>query len=172
MDPNPDIEILDENSLFDTYIELLYKCQQLPEEDLRVLCEKAIEVLGVEDNVVKVPAPVTVWGDTHGQFYDLLEIFKLGGAIPETNYLFLGDYVDRGANSVELFSLLLAYKVRYPQRITLLRGGDEGREITQARGFYEEWWNKYQSINAWKYFTEVFDNIPIAAVVHLLYYKY
>mmetsp|Transcript_856 Transcript_856/g.806 ORF Transcript_856/g.806 Transcript_856/m.806 type:complete len:94 (+) Transcript_856:131-412(+) len=91
-----------------------------------------------EANMVEVPAPVTVCGSIKGQFHDLIEIFRIGGDIPGTNYLFLGSYVNRGIHSVETFTLLLALKVRYKDRITLLRGNQEASQITQTYGFYDE----------------------------------
>ncbi|KAG6331781.1 hypothetical protein ID866_7306 [Astraeus odoratus] len=94
-----------------------------------------------------------------------MELFKVGGFCPETNYLFMGDFVDRGFYSVETFLLLLALKVRYPDRITLIRGNHESRQITQVYGFYDECMRKYGSTNVWRWCCEVFDYLALAAIV-------
>lgn len=116
----------------DAHIESLLKCSPLPEQDVKALCDKAREILIEESNVQPVKCPVTVCGDIHGQFQDLLELFRIGGNCPDTNYLFMGDYVDRGYHSVETVTLLVALKVRYRDRITILRGNHESRQITQV----------------------------------------
>jgi serine/threonine-protein phosphatase 2A catalytic subunit len=116
----------------DAQIESLLRCQPLKEQEVKGLCAKAKEILANESNVQPVRCPVTVCGDIHGQFQDLLELFRIGGLSPDTNYLFMGDYVDRGYHSVETVSLLVALKVRYPDRITILRGNHESRQITQV----------------------------------------
>jgi len=108
-----------------------------------------------EGNVQSIDAPVTVCGDVHGQFFDLMELFRVGGHVPDTNYLFLGDFVDRGFYSVETFLLLLALKVRYPDRMMLIRGNHESRQITQVYGFYDECYRKYGSATVWRCCTEV-----------------
>ena len=119
----------------DKYIETLEKCEYINEKEVKLLCDKAKEQLIKEENVIYLDAPITICGDIHGQFHDLIELFRIGGDIPHTNYLFLGDFVDRGHNSVETFLLLLALKVRYPSRVALLRGNHESRQITQVYVF-------------------------------------
>ncbi|GJZ47736.1 serine/threonine-protein phosphatase PP-X isozyme 2 [Tanacetum coccineum] len=141
----------------DRQIEQLKNCEPLKESEVKALCLKAMEILVEESNVQRVDAPVTICGDIHGQFYDMKELFKVGGDCPKTNYLFLGDFVDRGFYSVETFLLLLALKVRYPDRITLIRGNHESRQITQVYGFYDECLRKYGSVNVWRYCTDIFD---------------
>ncbi|XP_059030567.1 cyclin-dependent kinase-like 3 isoform X3 [Mustela lutreola] len=126
---------------------------------------EAKEILTKESNVQEVRCPVTVCGDVHGQFHDLMELFRIGGKSPDTNYLFMGDYVDRGYYSVETVTLLVALKVRYRERITILRGNHESRQITQVYGFYDECLRKYGNANVWKYFTDLFDYLPLTALV-------
>lgn len=83
----------------------------------------------------------------------------------DTNYLFLGDYVDRGFYSVETVSLIIALKVRYKDRVTILRGNHESKELNKVYGFYDECMRKYTNENVWRYFTDVFFYIPLTALI-------
>jgi serine/threonine-protein phosphatase 6 catalytic subunit len=149
----------------DCWVEKVKRCECLTETELKELCDRVKEILMEESNVQPVHSPVTVCGDIHGQFFDLIELFAQGGDIPDTNYVFMGDFVDRGHHSVETLQLLLCYKARYPHCITLLRGNHECRQVTQVYGFYDECFRKYGSANAWKYCTEVFDYFSLACLI-------
>ncbi|XP_072634016.1 serine/threonine-protein phosphatase 6 catalytic subunit isoform X4 [Canis lupus baileyi] len=148
----------------DKYVEIARLCKYLPENDLKRLCDYVCDLLLEESNVQPVSTPVTVCGDIHGQFYDLCELFRTGGQVPDTNYIFMGDFVDRGYYSLETFTYLLALKAKWPDRITLLRGNHESRQITQVYGFYDECQTKYGNANAWRYCTKVFDMLTVAAM--------
>lgn len=133
-DDNDDNDNYSTNDL-DRLISKMYDCKLLTDKEVKFVCEKSKEILSSEGNIVRVRSPVTVCGDIHGQFYDLIELFKIGGPCPETNYLFMGDYVDRGYFSIEVVSLLLCLKIRYPTRIFLTRGNHESRQITKVSIF-------------------------------------
>ena len=149
----------------DDLLERLRKLEIPKESEIKILCDKAKELIIKTPNVASLTCPITVCGDIHGQFEDLMELFNVGGTIPETNYIFMGDFVDRGVNSVETFLYFLVLKVKYPDRITLLRGNHESRQITQVYGFYDECMRKFSSVNVWKMCTEVFDVLQLAAVI-------
>ncbi|CAI0457953.1 unnamed protein product [Linum tenue] len=108
--------------------------------------------------------PSTSAGDIHGQYSDLLRLFESGGFPPRANYLFLGDYVDRGKQSLETICLLLAYKIKYPENFFLLRGNHECASVNRIYGFYDECKRRY-SVRLWKVFTDCFNCLPVAALV-------
>ncbi|XP_027126208.2 phytochrome-associated serine/threonine-protein phosphatase 3 isoform X2 [Coffea eugenioides] len=149
----------------DQWIAKVKEGQHLSEDELQLLCEYVKEILIEESNVQPVNSPVTVCGDIHGQFHDLMKLFQTGGHVPETNYIFMGDFVDRGYNSLEVFTILLLLKARYPANITLLRGNHESRQLTQVYGFYDECQRKYGNANAWRYCTDVFDYLTLSAII-------
>ncbi|KAI9807031.1 MAG: sporulation-induced protein [Sarcosagium campestre] len=243
----------------DEWLEQAKMCKYLPENDMKKLCEIVKECLMEESNIQPVRTPVTVCGDIHGQFYDLLELFRVAGGMPNSthvapptvptkvitsddieppseitnpklkrkiisdsssgsggsptgsdedadnepaggtqadvsnallnadsrsdggdsrlglglennaqggqNYIFLGDFVDRGYFSLETFTLLMCLKAKYPDRVTLVRGNHESRQITQVYGFYEECQTKYGNASVWKSCCQVFDFLALAAIV-------
>jgi serine/threonine-protein phosphatase PP1 catalytic subunit len=134
-------------------------------EKLLPLCNEAIKALRADPIILSISSPINVIGDIYGQFYDLLTFFQRGGLPPKTHYLFLGDYVDRGHNSVETISYLLALKIKYPQQVYLLRGNHETPEISSMYGFSDECEERYPDCELFKKFTEVFSYLPLAAIV-------
>lgn len=138
---------------------------QLTENEIKGLCMKSREIFLSQPVLLELEAPLKICGDVHGQYYDLLRLFEYGGFPPESNYLFLGDYVDRfvlfnlnyfwrnyyliysvlllksnfrGKQSLETICLLLAYKIKYPENFFLLRGNHECASINRIYGFYDE----------------------------------
>ncbi|RDA94115.1 hypothetical protein CP533_6607 [Ophiocordyceps camponoti-saundersi (nom. inval.)] len=234
--PRPGPANLGPNAGLDEWLEEAKQCHYLPERAMKELCEKVKEILMEESNIQPVCTPVTVCGDIHGQFYDLLELFRVSGGMPgeanvqppktattvitsedieppneitdpklrkklrsptidgqgaafaaadgddsnvsansassfpttqsaETRFIFLGDFVDRGYFSLETFTLLMCLKAKYPDRIVLVRGNHESRQITQVYGFYEECQTKYGNASVWKACCQVFDFLVLAAIV-------
>ncbi|KAF1994062.1 Metallo-dependent phosphatase [Amniculicola lignicola CBS 123094] len=242
----------------DEWLEQAKQCKYLPEADMKRLCEIVKECLMEESNIQPVKTPVTICGDIHGQFYDLLELFRVAGGMPgetapvaaapvlpptisladieppttitdpkakrkmkrrfqrdanytgpaspnegeeeeeeeeeergrsrsitgrgsggeestnprnqsslsgQQNFVFLGDFVDRGYFSLETFTLLMCLKAKHPDRVTLVRGNHESRQITQVYGFYEECQTKYGNASVWKACCQVFDFLALAAIV-------
>lgn len=234
----------------DGWLEAAKNNKYLSEYHMKQLCEIVKEFMMEESNIQPVATPVTICGDIHGQFYDLLELFRVAGGMPnetapeppttidniistadieppstitnpklkkklrlggsdhpdapttpaeevsdaslvnsstvsaqdsesepedtithdttrrgEANFIFLGDYVDRGYFSLETLTLLLCLKAKYPDRITLVRGNHESRQITQVYGFYEECVQKYGNTSVWKACCQVFDFMTLGAIV-------
>ena len=121
----------------------------LKEEEIHSLVNKAREIFMAQPVLLELEAPLKIVGDVHGQYPDLLRLFEYGGFPPEANYLFLGDYVDRGPQGLECICLLLAYKIKYPENFFMLRGNHECSSINRIYGFYESC-KRTCSIKLWK----------------------
>lgn len=137
---------------------------QLSEAEIRQLCVNARHIFLTQRNLLHLRAPLKICGDIHGQYQDLLRLFDSGGFPPSATYLFLGDYVDRGKQSLETICLLLAYKIRYPDKVFLLRGNHEDAKINRVYGFYDECKRRF-NVRLWKIFTDCFNCLPVAALI-------
>jgi serine/threonine-protein phosphatase PP1 catalytic subunit len=139
---------------------------ELSEADIKLLCTRVRPILLSEDQpmLLELEAPMKICGDIHGQYTDLLRVFEYGGFPPTSNYLFLGDYVDRGKQSIETICLMLAYKILYRNNFFILRGNHESAGINRIYGFYDECKRRY-TIKLWKVFSDVFNCLPAAAII-------
>jgi len=136
----------------------------LLESEIQSLVTKAREIFISQPILLELEAPLKICGDIHGQYYDLLRLFDYGGFPPEANYLFLGDYVDRGKQSLETICLMLAFKIKYPENFFLLRGNHECSSINRLYGFYDECKRRY-NFKVWKMFGDCFNCLPVAAII-------
>ncbi|QHO23776.1 Serine/threonine-protein phosphatase [Arachis hypogaea] len=137
---------------------------QLSEAEIKQLCVVSKNIFLRQPNLLELEAPIKICGDVHGQYPDLLRLFEHGGFPPRSNYLFLGDYVDRGKQSLETICLLLAYKIKYPENFFLLRGNHECSSISRIYGFYDECKRRF-NVRMWKTFTDCFNCLPLAALI-------
>ena len=142
-------------------------CQELRirEGECDYVVEKVYDILKNEDSMLKVSAPLYICGDIHGQYYDLLRVFDILNYPPKSTFLFLGDYVDRGKQSLECLLLLLCLKIKYPTKIFLLRGNHESEALNKIYGFYDECKRRI-SIKCFKKITNLFNMLPITALIN------
>lgn len=137
---------------------------QISKTDIIWVCQSVKQIFMNQPIQLKLKPPLIICGDTHGQFSTTLKIFEVCGNPSETNYLFLGDYVDRGLNGIENVCCLFLYKIFYPDRFYLLRGNHECSSVTMEFGFYDECVSKYDK-SVWTHFCEVFQCLPITAII-------
>ncbi len=137
---------------------------ELTEEEIKFLIDGSLQIIKNQKMLVELEAPLHVCGDIHGQYYDLLRIFDNCGYPGDYSYLFLGDYVDRGKQSLETVCLLMCYKIKFPNKVTLLRGNHESSVTNRIYGFYDECKRRY-NIRLWRSFTELFNFLPVAALI-------
>ena len=142
-------------------------CQELTikEDECDYVIDKSYEIFQKEESLLKIKAPLYICGDIHGQYYDLLRVFDILNYPPQSTFLFLGDYVDRGKQSLECLLLLLCLKIQYPDKIFLLRGNHECEALNKIYGFYDEC-KRRLSIKCFKKITNLFNMMPISGLIN------
>ncbi|VDL81311.1 unnamed protein product [Nippostrongylus brasiliensis] len=135
------------------------------EAELMTLCQSARQVFLSQASLLEVQSPIKICGDIHGQYADVLRLFDRGGFPPMVNYLFLGDYVDRGHQNLECIALFFSYKIKYPGNFFILRGNHECAPINRVYGFFEECNRRYNSTRLWLGFQEAFSTMPFTGLV-------
>lgn len=148
-----------------TLREELAKGSHLDERVIIEICNKLMEILIREPNVLYLSSPITVVGDIHGQMLDMFKMFRKSGFDDGTKYVFLGDYVDRGYCSLETFAYLALMKIQHPDQIYLLRGNHESRQVNQMYGLFNDCLQVYGHAGIWFLYNDVFDLLPISAVI-------
>jgi serine/threonine-protein phosphatase PP1 catalytic subunit len=136
----------------------------LPEQAVKQLVSAACCAFLRQPTLLELEAPLKIAGDVHGQYWDLLQLFEISGSPAQSSFLFLGDYVDRGKQQLATICLLFAYKIKYPENFFMLRGNHECANISRIYGFYDECKQHY-NIKMWKSFCDVFNCMPLAAIV-------
>ena len=151
----------------DLIIHSIRSGNMIQEHEVVSILEKLQEILFTESNILEITSPIIICGDIHGQLYDLFQLFETAAprGIHTTKFLFMGDYVDRGRFSMETFAYLAAHKIKYPNSFFLLRGNHECRQVNQAYGFYAETLQNYGHSGIWSLCNEVFDLLPMGALI-------
>jgi serine/threonine-protein phosphatase 2B catalytic subunit len=142
---------------------------KISKENMVKLIGLALDIIKKEPCLVHMKEPICLVGDIHGQFYDLVHLIEKAGKPSKINYLFMGDYVDRGVFSIEVIIMLFSLKINYPESLLLLRGNHECRNMTQHFTFREEALTKFDE-EVYNMIMEVFDALPLAAVVNKKYF--
>jgi protein phosphatase len=137
----------------------------MKEDEIKLILTHVREIFMVEPMLLEIAPPIRICGDIHGQFYDLLRIFDRCGTPPQSGYLFLGDYVDRGRHSMETIILLFGLKILMPSKVFLLRGNHECASINKMYGFYDDVKRRY-NIKLFKTFADVFNCMPVACSIN------
>jgi len=152
-------------------IESILSGNLIPQPTVLQIFKMVSEIFDAEPNLLILDSPICVCGDTHGQLYDVISLFEKFGNPGDTRYIFTGDYVDRGAYSIELLCLYLSYKILFPGHIYLLRGNHETAAVNIEYGFHDEILSKYHGDDTiWKAANSLFQLLPVASLIDESYF--